>query len=324
MHLLLSDLAETANMAAEGCWPLGWDRQWDSVLCHMGQCGHPMGSHMYHGTLGRDGQWDSVLCHTGQCGHPMHGVPHVPWDTGMGWRVGQCAMPYGTVWTSHAWGPTCTMGHWDGMESGTVCYAIRDSVDIPCMGSHMYHGTLGRDGEWDSVLWDSVDIPWGPTCTIGHWDGMDSGTVCYAIRDSVDIPWGPTCTMGHWDGMESGTVCYAIRDSVDIPCMGSHMYHGTLGRDGEWDSVLWDSVDIPWGPTCTIGHWDGMDSGTVDSGRPMDPTCTMGHWDGMDSGTVCYAIRDSGFPMDPACAPYVQRYTEAHARFNPDRQIEWV
>jgi hypothetical protein len=48
---------------------------------------------------------------------------------------------------------------------------------------------------------------------------------CYAMGQLRDT----TCTMGHWDVMDTGTVCYAVGqcampwDSVDI-----HMFHGAL------------------------------------------------------------------------------------------------
>ena len=148
-----------------------------------------------------------------------------------------------------------------------------DPIPQHPMGSHMHHVTLGEAPHW------SMDIPWDPTCTMGHWDRHLTG------------PWDPTCTMGHWDRhltgpwtshgiphvpWDTGTGTSLVHGIPHVPWdtgtgtllvhghpMGSHMYHGTLGQAPHW------SMDIPWDPTretlgqaphWSMGHWYGMNA----------------------------------------------------------------
>jgi hypothetical protein len=125
------------------------------------------------------------------------GIPHVPWDTGMGWTLGECAMP------------------WDG------AHGI----------SHVPYGTLGQC----AMPWDGMDITWDPM--VGHWDSelchgtvwtshgiphvpWDTGTVCYdgTVWTSHGIPhvlgWDR-----HWD---STLYHVSMWTSHGIPAWSSH------------------------------------------------------------------------------------------------------
>jgi hypothetical protein len=90
------------------------------------------------------------------------------------------------------------------------------------MGSHMYHGTLGQC----AIPWDSVDVPWDPTCTMGHWDSVLYHGTVWTSHGVPHVPW------------DTGTVCYTM-GQCGRP-MGSHMYHGTLLYHGS------TYVDIFW------------------------------------------------------------------------------
>ena len=99
-----------------------------------------------------------------------------------------------------------------------------DPIPQHPMGSHMYHGTLRQAPHW------SMDIPWDPTCTMGHWDRHLTGP--WTSHGIPHVPW------------DTGTGTSLVHGHP----MGSHMYHGTLGQAPHW------SMDIPWDSTCAMGR----------------------------------------------------------------------
>ena len=108
----------------------------------------------------------------------------------------------------------------------------RSLVHGHAMGSNVYHETLEKAPR---DHWSMLDIPWDPTCTMGHWDRHLAITgPCWTSHGIPHVPW------------DTGTG--TLRSLVHGHPMGSHMYHGTLGQALHW------SMDITWDPTCTMGQ----------------------------------------------------------------------